>query len=299
MIGALDLRRVARILGGEVVRGAVLAPGPGHSRSDRSLSVRYSVNSPDGFIVFSHSGDDFRTCRDFVRERLGLPQGVRRERTGAPVPHAAVQVQDDEGRIERAVAIWDEAQDPRGTPVEHYLVGRALNLDAATVGASLRFHPACPWKEKATGEMLRVPAMVAALRQVDTDRITAVHRTRLSADGVKLGRMVLGRAAGTAIKLDPDDVVTTGLTIGEGIETTLAARMISFRPAWAMGSAGAIGVFPVLSGVEALTVLAERDEASTRAIEQCASRWFKAGREVIVVEPRIGSDVNDALRGVT
>ena len=69
----MDIHSLARALGGEVVGGQVLAPGPGgHSRKDRSLSVRLTLTAPDGFLAFSHAGDDWRACRDYVRERLGL-----------------------------------------------------------------------------------------------------------------------------------------------------------------------------------------------------------------------------------
>ena len=62
---------------------------------------------------------------------------------------------------------------------------------------------------------------------------------------------MLGDATEGAIKLDADDAVTTGLTIGEGIETVLAARQLGFKPAWATGSVAMMGTFPVLSGIEA------------------------------------------------
>ena len=71
-MSALDLRTIARRLGGEISGRQVLAPGPGHSPGDRSLSVRLSHQSPTGFIVYSHSGDDFRVSRDYVAEKLGL-----------------------------------------------------------------------------------------------------------------------------------------------------------------------------------------------------------------------------------
>ena len=68
----VSLPEIARALRGKVVGNQVLAPGPNHSAKDQSLSVRLSAGSPDGFIVFSHAGDDFRTCKDYVAAQLGM-----------------------------------------------------------------------------------------------------------------------------------------------------------------------------------------------------------------------------------
>jgi hypothetical protein len=68
----MDLHRLARALGGEVNSGQVLAPGPGHSPKDRSLSIRLSADAPDGFIVNSFAGDDPITCKDYVRSKAGI-----------------------------------------------------------------------------------------------------------------------------------------------------------------------------------------------------------------------------------
>ncbi|MET0706816.1 MAG: hypothetical protein ABWY82_08225, partial [Tardiphaga sp.] len=73
-IGAFpSLQTVAKALGGEVNGGQVLAPGPGHSAKDRSLSVKIDAGAPGGFLAHSFSGDEPIACRDYVRERLGLP----------------------------------------------------------------------------------------------------------------------------------------------------------------------------------------------------------------------------------
>jgi hypothetical protein len=69
----LTLQSIARALGGEINGVQVLVPGPGHSSADRSLSVKLSSSSADGFIVHSHAGDDPIRCKDYVREQLGLP----------------------------------------------------------------------------------------------------------------------------------------------------------------------------------------------------------------------------------
>ena len=67
------MQTVARLLGGRVSRDAVLCPGPDHSASDRSLSVKIDADAPDGFLVHSFAGDDAILCRDYVRGKLGLP----------------------------------------------------------------------------------------------------------------------------------------------------------------------------------------------------------------------------------
>jgi hypothetical protein len=47
----IDPRNLARALGGEVHGEEILAPGPGHSADDRSLSVKLDANAPGGFVV--------------------------------------------------------------------------------------------------------------------------------------------------------------------------------------------------------------------------------------------------------
>ena len=69
----ISLAHFAQALGGVVSAGQVLAPGPGHRPHDRSLSIKPSVSAPDGFVVFSHCGDDINACRDHVRAKIGLP----------------------------------------------------------------------------------------------------------------------------------------------------------------------------------------------------------------------------------
>ena len=69
----LNPETVARALGGEISNGQILAPGPGHGAKDRSMSVMLDANAPDGFIVNSFASDDPIVCKDFVREKLGLP----------------------------------------------------------------------------------------------------------------------------------------------------------------------------------------------------------------------------------
>jgi len=216
----------------------------------------------------------------------------------APAPTAGGG--DDEARrIERALAIWDDAVSPRHTLVDTYLSGRALKLKLtdALAGKVIRYHRACPWKD-ANGKPIRVPAMVVAMRSIATDAITAIQRTRLSSEGEKIERRMLGVAGGAAVKLDADERVTDRLIIGEGVETAMTARQIGLKPTWALGSAGAIAAFAVLDDIERLMILAENDEANARAAETCAMRWYDAGRDVFINRPTRGNDLNDALQAM-
>ena len=295
------LATMARALCGDVVGHQVLCPGPGHSRKDRSLSVRLSPTAPEGFVVYSHAGDDLGACRDHVRALMGWERpSWRRERSAVTPaePHVG-PVPGEPAKIARATAIWREARDPRGTVVERYLASRGLALPTDVARGALRYHPTCPWHDADTGATLRVPAMVAAMTSMTTGEVTGIHRTRLTSDGRKVDRRMLGRAAGAAIMLTSHDAVEVGLAIGEGVETCLAAMAIGWAPVWALGSVGAIAAFPLLPGLQSLILLAETGDggASARAIEMVGGRYVAGGREVLVVEPRCRGDMNDALLG--
>jgi putative DNA primase/helicase len=116
--------------------------------------------------------------------------------------------------------------------------------------------------------------MVTAFRAIVGDALVAIHRTALTKAGQKIDRRMLGPVAGAAIKIDDATDIEYGLTVCEGFETGLAGRMLGFRPTWALGSAGAIAEFPVLPGIDGLTILAETDDggANARAVKSCGNR---------------------------
>jgi hypothetical protein len=245
----VDARAVAVALGGEVIgRDRVLAPGPGHSRKDRSLSVKLCADALGGFVAYSHADDDWRKCRDLVcgQLQLNLPRS-RRVRVSSPrIVHKQNDDGDDAERINFALRQWNQSCDPHGTVIEHYLASRKLTLADHMAGEVVRFHPSLNFGG------CKVGAMVALFRDIATNKPSAIHRTFLDDDARKLGRKMLGHARGAAIKLDDDANVTFGLTIGEGLETCIAAWLAGFRPVWALGSASSIASFPILPGIEAI-----------------------------------------------
>jgi hypothetical protein len=227
----LSLHQIARALGGEVSGGQALVPGPGHSRRDRSLSIQLSATAPEGFLAFSHAGDDFALCRDYVKQALCIEDTWRRERelrSSRPAPRSITppsrqRSSGDDDRTGPALVLWREGVDPRPTVVKLYLNRRALDLGDDLAGEVLRWHP-------------RIGAMLALFRNVLTGEPQAVSRTFLDREGRKLGRKFLGPVAGTAVMLDAFDIVLEGLHIGEGVETCMAARRLGLRPCWALGA---------------------------------------------------------------
>jgi hypothetical protein len=111
------------------------------------------------------------------------------------------------------------------------------------------------------------PALLGLFREVRSNVPKAVHRIALTLLGEKAnidrGKRALGPIKDCAIKLSADEDVTFGLTIGEGIETTIVGMGLGLSPAWALGFAGSIRVFPVLGGIGCLTILVDNDEPDT------------------------------------
>jgi putative DNA primase/helicase len=313
----MNLQFIAKTLNGIVSGKQVRAPGPGHSRKDDSLAIWIDDQSPDGFRVHSFAGDDWKTCRDHVRDRLGLPDwqpnsGQRLRSSCGFIPDrssliaAEISKQADErSRIDRALILWREAVFPIGTLVEKYLRERSLFLvDEVLAADALRYHPACPFCLD-DGTTARFPAILALMRDILTDDPRAVHRTALKADGsgkadtpgLSNPKKMLGPAKGAVVKLTRDEDVMEGLGITEGIETALTVVCAGWHPVWACGSAGAIERFPVPSGIESLTIFGDADEAGIRAARLCQARWINTGRECrILLPPRDNSDWNDFAR---
>jgi hypothetical protein len=129
--------------------------------------------------------------------------------------------------------------------------------------------------------------MVALMRDIKTNEPVGVHRTALTPDGKKLDRKMLGKAGGACVKLFADEMVGQGLGIAEGIETSLGIIKIGWAPVWACLSAGTLANFPVLNGIEALTVFADNDNAGRSAAHKCVHRWQEAGREARIWVPKV------------
>ena len=274
----------AVMLGGRARGNSVSCPGPGHAADDNSLTV---IFTPEGFVVHTFStADDWKECKDYVRSKLGIADNWKPD----PAKLKPSSDMDNDRKFQHAMDLWSQTQPITGTIVERYLASRAIILP--TEISSLRYHHRLKYDNEF------YPSMVCLYRDILTNEPRGVHRTFLSPAGDKIDRMMLASAKGCAIKLDDDETVTMGITIGEGVETCLSARQVGYAPTWALMSANGIAAFPVLDGVDAITFLGERDENRTNemACKAAARRWLMAERDVHIHMPVVGKDFNDALR---
>lgn len=92
----IDAQAAAKAMGGQKSgKDSILCPGPGHGKLDRSLSVKFGTKYPEGFAVHSFASDPWPECRDFVREKLGLPAWEKSSPQDQPVFAAAQFIYDD------------------------------------------------------------------------------------------------------------------------------------------------------------------------------------------------------------
>ncbi|OAN52980.1 hypothetical protein A6A04_14785 [Paramagnetospirillum marisnigri] len=191
--------------------------------------------------------------------------------------------------------LWDRAFAATGTLVETYLRSRAITIP---IPASLRFLRHCPHNQTNTAH----PAMIAAVTVGLSDKVVAVHRTYIAANGVGKAsitpaKMTLGPIARGAIRLGD---VGDRLILAEGIETALSVMQATGDPAWACISAGGLEsvVLPPLPFAQQVFIAADNDAngVGQRAASNCADRLAHEGRAVqIAMPPKPDTDFNDLL----
>jgi hypothetical protein len=285
----------------------------GLSPFNNERSPSFYVNDQKGFwhdfsagrhgdiftFVMETEGVAFRDAVERCAALVGMPganeDGIELPRS--PGPQAA----PSSGNQGLALEIWKTGGDVGGTIAASYLAARKLVLPEGVSGRALRFHPRCPWRNDAD-ELVHIPALIGLYRDVlpnerGEHEPRAIQRRGLTPNGQKLGKpRALGPKGGCAVMISASEDITYGLHIGEGVETILAAMMHGFAPAWALGDTANVAGFPVLPGIDALTLIVDNDanRAGQDASSECFDRWTEAGREVWSVLPdAVGADMND------
>ncbi|MGF6665003.1 putative DNA primase/helicase [Paraburkholderia atlantica] len=173
--------------------------------------------------------------------------------------------------------LWSASKPLSGVAVD-YLKARRCSIPPTD--GDLRWHPSLKHPTGVAG-----PALIARITDAMTGEPMSLHRTWICADGRKADvdppRLLLGghRKQGGVVRLWPDESVTGGLGIAEGIETALSLAW-GIAPVWALVDAGNLKDLPVLDGIESLTIAVDDDAAGRIAAQVCAHRWIAASREV-------------------
>jgi hypothetical protein len=270
------------------------APGPGHSRKDRSLSISPHSTDPTDVVVHSFAGEDVLAIKDeWRRQGLLPPRSGRVGPQGLPRSPKTGQQGDPEveSRRDLALWLWGRSQPIVGTPAERYL--RAARGITGELPATLRFLP--PKDE-------HPPALIApfglpdepepGVLRIAPSAIKAVHLTKLRPDGsgkadVEPNKIMIGRGHSMPIVLAPvNDGL--GLIVTEGIEDALSAHLATGLGAWAAGAAGRLPVIAehVPDYVECVSVFIDPDPAGERHGIKLMRRLWACGFEVIEVRER-------------
>jgi hypothetical protein len=260
-------------------------------RHSKVLAV--TLIEPEFAVYYCNHCEAQGYCRpDRPSRVVGLAEQQRRRQVATR--HVEQEKQE---RTRQALMLWTEARPFHGSPAEDYLHrGREIGewLDTFPfLDKVFRYHPSCPFGNE------RLPCMLALVREIKANAPLAIHRTALTTDTPpqRIERKSLGPTSGGAIKISLDHEVHSGLLIGEGIETVLSAsKYFEFKPVWSVIDKNGIARFPVLSGIESVTVAVDNDPGGERAATECAQRLTQTGVEVITAQTDLVSDFNDFIR---
>lgn len=227
------------------------------------------------------------------REAINTLTGdsVRIKKIPPPKP---TKPDDDERRNLNLVdAIWHAASALEPEAI-NYFAKRGIDVNQVPAHGGLRFHARCPWRDSTK------PCIIGRFTTALSNEPRGIWRRPVTGEKP----MSLGPMASCVIRLWPDEMVEQSLVIGEGVETVLGAatcmahQNTMLQPAWAVCVADNLRNFPILPGIEALTVLVDNDAngVGQEAAAKCAERWRVAGREVTRLTPKaLGADFNDVV----
>lgn len=290
-VRALAAGRAAGLTDDELIDLSSHAPNYGGERATRSTlrSLRGAgVGAGTWFFLARSNGwkpaaaGESRPARPAPVVRIVEPEPERHQ----------YETLSDHGR-----KLLSESRPLAGTIGADYLLARRCVLPPAD--GDLRFHPA---RKHPHGDYIG-PALLALVTDAVTGEPISLHTTFICADGTKPAnlpgpaRLLLGghRKAGGCVRLWPDEVVSAGLGVGEGIESCLSLAH-ALTPVWSLIDAGNLAALPVLAGIEALTVAQDSDPAGRRAAQTVAERWAAADCTVAIVgAEHDGDDLNDII----
>lgn len=281
----MTLHRIVARLGGDLYAAGLRAnvPGPGHSPSDRSVSLLLSGGR---LVAHGFGGSDWRAVRAQLQAE-GLIDRDGHVLLGAGEAGPVAPVRPGRPmRIAAARRIWDGAGAiGAASPSRRHLERRAIPREAGDPRA-VRHHPAAPLSAYRPGSA-GAPALVAAVR-APSGVLTAVELTYLTPDGRRDDRLRIPRKtvgvvpAGSAVRLAQ---AAGTLLVGEGVMTVLSAAHRFGLPGWALLAAHNLAAWSPPAGVERVLIAADRGEPGETAARRLQARLRGRGFEVTVAAP--------------
>jgi hypothetical protein len=257
---------------------------PACGRSERDKTLGMNIEADGKGVAHCFRCNFTESYRPERGAHLTTPSKPRIKDAAPSVKHDTLS---DYGRD-----LWDASKPLSGVALD-YLAARHCRIPPAD--GDLRWHPSLKHPTGYVG-----PALVARITDAVTRRPLSLHRTWIRADGRKADveppRLLLAghRKQGGVIRLWPDESVTHGLGVAEGIESALSLAW-AYEPTWSVIDAGNLAALPVLHGIEVLTIAADNDVAGQNAADECAQRWADAGCEAFITTQK-QNDLNDAIQ---
>lgn len=290
----MSLRQIVAALGGDLYQNGQRAnvPGPGHGKTDRSVSLLLSGGR---VVIHTFGATEWRAVRDDLRRR-----GLVDSRGRVPGAVGAPDAPGVDHPRRRAVAggLWRDGLRPvaSGVVVRH-LTRRGVAWRADL--ENLLEHPSAPFSVYRPGGRTG-RAMMAAIRSPSGD-LTAVEITYLFpngqvATGLRIPRKTVGQVPpGSAVRLRP---AAARMLVAEGVVTTLSAMARFDLPGWALMSAGNLSRWSPPATVATVLVAGDRGKAGETAAARLARRLERSGLEAgLAFPPPPWGDWNEAARG--
>ena len=221
--------------------------------------------------------DALDEARSFLSEPRPEPS---RESPGQAAPRSSP---------EAARRLFAMGRPVRDTLAEAYLRARGITASLDDLW-SLRFHPACYYRQTDDSEPQTLPALLAAITDVHGN-ITAVQRTWLDPEQptkapIEDPRRSLGPQLGGGVRLG---LIRDVVTVGEGLETVLSLRSACARmPLLAGLSASHLAALELPSGLRRVYIARDHDPAGRRAEARLCARLRGQAIEVRSLQPAFG-----------
>lgn len=291
------LHQIVSEIGGDVSHGGTRAtcPAPGHSPTDRSMSL---LLKNDGQVLVNSFSPrtDWQECRRFLEQR-GLLQS--RSRANPHTGSTSVQpppASPDPIKLARVHSLWENATPPLKTLAETYLNNRGLK-GTHEASTALRYADKCDHRPYGTKypPFRFSPALLAEISGPTGKRV-GLHITYLDP---KTGyrregdpsRKIIGKMMGGAIRLQE---ATDTLLVAEGTETALSAGRRFETPAWSLISAANMSQWAPPSGIRKLLIAGDSGAAGQEAAFKLAERCNKSNILALpLIVPEEFSDWNE------